>query len=301
MSRRSAEFFVEALGPIANSHRTTKQNGNLVATQRRLRREIARRAAVQRALEKSERHYSQLLERSRRDQGHLRRLSHGILSAQEEERKRISRELHDEIGQTLTAINVRLATLQKEATVNTKGLRRKIASTRRLLETSLNIVHRFARRLRPALLDDLGLIPALHSYMRDFTKRTCIPIHVKAVAAVENLNNERRTVLYRVAQEALTNVARHANASLVKVSLQVLKGVVRMDIHDNGKSFQVERVLSAHKTRRLGVLGMRERLEMVGGSLTVESAPGEGTTIRARVPLRNNHPGSPVTRVESLR
>ncbi len=231
MIKRAARFFVEALTPIENAHRTAlKDNGHLnrlnvtmrrrtvelAAIRRQLKREIARRKAVEEALKKSEQHYGQLLEKSRHMQEHLRRLSHQILSAQEEERKKISRELHDEIGQTLTAINVKLATLKKEATVNTKGLKKKIASTQRLVEKSMNIVHRFARELRPPLLDDLGLIPALHSFMKGFTKRTGIPVHFTAFAAVEQLDSDKRTVLYRVAQEALTNVAKHAHASRVK-------------------------------------------------------------------------------------
>jgi len=302
--KRAASFLLEALSPIENAHRTAmKHNGQvnrlnvamrrrtveLAVTHRTLKREIGRRDAVQRALKKSEQHYRKLLEKSRLMQEHLRHLSHELLSAQEEERKRISRELHDEIGQILTAINVGLGTLKKETTVNISVLKRKIASSQRLLEKSMNTVHRFAQELRPPLLDDLGLIPALHSYMKGFTKRTRILIRFKASAAVEQLNSDKRTVLYRVAQEALTNVAKHAQAGLVEVRIQTLQGVVRMEIHDNGKSFQVARVLLARKIKRLGLLGMRERVEMVGGSFAVESAPGKGTTIRAQIPIGNVH------------
>ena len=108
-----------------------------------------------------------------------------------------------------------------------------------------------------------------------------------AFAAVEQLDGDKRTVLYRVAQEALTNVARHAQASRAEVSIQKLHGAVCMKIKDDGKSFQVERVLHAKKNKRLGLLGMRERVEMVGGTFTVESAPGKGTTIQAQIPLGN--------------
>ena len=133
-----------------------------------LKQEIAQRKSVEESLRQSEQHYSQLLEQSRQLQEQLRHLSRQILSAQEEERKKISRELHDVIAQTLTGINVRLAALKKEATINTKGLRTKIARTQRLVEKSVDIVHRFARELRPTVLDDLGLIPALHSFMKAF-------------------------------------------------------------------------------------------------------------------------------------
>ena len=252
---------------------------------RQLQKEIARREAVQEALATSERHYRQLLEKSGHMQEHLRRLSHGLLNAQEEERKRISRELHDDIGQTLTAINVKLATLKMEATVNTTDLKKKIASTQKLLEKSMNTVHRFARELRPPLLYDLGLIPALHSFMKSFSKRTGIPVHFKASTSVEQLDSDRRTVLYRVAQEAFSNVAKHAQAGVVTVTIRKTRDVACMEIHDDGRSFEVQRVVFARRVTRLGVLGMRERVEMVGGVFTVESAKGQGTTIRAEIPF----------------
>ena len=138
-----------------------RRNEVLAASNRKLEREIARRQTVEKALKKSEQHKSRLLEQSRHMQEQLRHLSHQLLSAQEEERKRISRELHDVIAQTLTGINVHLATLKMTAASNPKGLEQNIARTQRLVEHSVNIVHQFARELRPAVLDDLGLIPAL--------------------------------------------------------------------------------------------------------------------------------------------
>ncbi|MBN2505170.1 MAG: sensor histidine kinase, partial [Verrucomicrobia bacterium] len=203
----------------------------------------------------------------------------------------ISRELHDVIAQVLSGINVRLATLKTEAAVNTQGLTRSISRTQRLVKESVDIVHRFARELRPAVLDDLGLIPALHSFMKRFSKETGIRIGFKAFAGVEGLDNARRTVLYRVAQEALNNVARHAQASRVEANIQKLPNAVCLHIKDDGKSFAVERVLHAGKNQRLGLLGMRERVEMVGGRFTVDSAPGHGTTIQAHIPLGNGGRG----------
>ena len=267
---------------------------------RRSKRGLASRDALQTALEKSEEHHRESLEKSRHLQTQLRRLSHELLSAQEEERRRISRELHDEVGQALTAINVKLAALEMEAKVNTAGVKKHIASTRRLVEESLETVHRFARELRPPLLDDLGLIPALQSYAKAFTKRTRIPIHVTVFAKVERLDGDKRTVLYRVAQEALSNVARHAKATAVRVRIRKLGNIVCMEIHDNGKSFQVHRTLFAKKIKRLGLLGMRERLEMVGGAFAVESSPETGTTIRAQIPFRNGRQGSAGAGTESV-
>ncbi len=304
MIRRAGTFFAEAITPIEQTHRAAREaNGQLVelnqalhqrsvdltASNRRLQQEILQRKSAEESLRKSEQHYSRLLEQSRHMQGQLRLLSRQLLSAQEEERKMISRELHDQIAQTLTGINIRLASLKAESTVNTKDLQNKISSTQRLVEKSVDIVHQFARELRPTVLDDLGLIPALHSFMKSFTTRTGVRTSLTAFTGLEKLNTAKRTVLFRVAQEALTNVARHAQASRVEVSIQKLRDRICMKIKDDGKSFDVERVLHLKGNGRLGLLGMRERLEMVGGSFAVESAPGKGTTIRAQIPFTNGN------------
>jgi PAS domain S-box-containing protein len=257
----------------------------LAASNEELKQEIAQRKAVEAALKKSERHYSQLLGKSDLMQEQLRQLSRQILSAQEEERKEISRELHDVIAQTLTGINVRLAALKKQAAINTNGLDRYIVSTQRLVEKSVDIVHEFARELRPAVLDDLGLIPALHSFVNLFSKRTRVHVHLTAFAGVEQLDIAKRTVLFRVAQEALTNVDRHACAHRVEVNIQKLDYGIGMKIKDDGKSFSVEDQLRIKGGKRLGLLGMRERVEMVGGTFCVESAYGKGTIIQVEIPF----------------
>lgn len=308
--KQAGIFFAAAITPIEKTHRSAREAAallkkfietlsqrtvELAASNLELSLEITQRKAAEVALRKSEHHYSELLKQSDRLQEHLRRLSRRILSAQEEERKRISRELHDVIAQTLTGINIRLATLKKEAAVNTKGLDRNIARTQRLVEKSVNIVHEFARELRPAVLDDLGLIPALHSFVKLFSKRTRIHVHLKVYAGVEQLNINQRTILYRVAQEALTNVSRHAQAGRVEVDILKLPDCICMTIKDDGASFEVERVLNARGRKRLGLLGMRERLEMVGGRFDVESVPGKGTTITAKIPSGKKAGGGIVT------
>jgi PAS domain S-box-containing protein len=261
-----------------------------------LRREIIRRQKVEESLRVSEQHQCRLLEQSHLMQEKLRHLSRKVLRAQEDERKRISRELHDVIAQTLTGINIRLATLKKEASVNTKGLARNIARTQRLVEKSVDLVHQFALELRPAVLDDLGLIPALHSFMKSFATRTGIHASLMTHALkIDSLDAAGRTVLFRVAQEALINVDRHAHASRVEVRVQKLPDSVCMTIKDDGKSFEVQRVLHAKENKRLGLLGMRERLEMVGGHFDVESIPGKGTTITAQMPLGNLRGGGGIT------
>jgi signal transduction histidine kinase len=297
--RQAGKFFATAILPIEKQHRIAREatvllkrivetlsqrTVELAALNLELNVEITQRKAVEAALKKSKSYYSELLEKSDRMQEQLRLLSRQILSAQEDERKKISRELHDVIAQTLTGINIRLAALKKEAGLNTKGLNRSIGRTQRLVEKSVDIVHRFARDLRPAVLDDLGLIPALHSFVKLFSRRTHLHVDLKIFRGVEQLDIDRRTMLYRVAQEALNNVARHAKASRVEVNIQKLPDSICMKIKDDGKSFQMTDVLKVRGRKRLGLLGMRERLEMVGGRFDVESAPGVGTTIIAEIP-----------------
>ena len=271
----------------------------LAASNRKLHEEVMRRQAVEQSLRKSEKHQSRLLEQSHRLQGQLRQMSRQILTAQEEERREISRELHDVVAQTLAGINIRLAVLKKEAALDSRNLGRDIARTQRLVEKSVEIVHQFARELRPAVLDDLGLVPALHAFLKDFTTRTGIRATLKTTAKVEQLDQARRTVLFRVAQEALTNVSRHAQASRVEVSLQEAPGSLSMKVTDDGKSFDVQRALDGKGRKRLGLLGMRERLEMIGGGFGIESAPGKGTTIIASVPLGKVAGGGPAEHAEA--
>ena len=297
-------FFAEAITPIEETHRLAleanaqvsqlkkelnQRTSDLTTSNRKLKNSASKRKIAEEALRQREARSSQLLEQSQLLQEQLRHLSRRILSAQEEERKRISRELHDVVAQMLTGINIRLEALKADAAVKTKGLSKSILHTQRLVEKSVDIVHQFARELRPAMLDDLGLIPALYSYMTKFTKTTGIRVSLTAFAGVEELSNVKRTALYRVAQEALANIARHAKANNGEVIIEKLEDNVQMQIKDNGKSFDVEHVLHARKIRRmgLGLLGMRERMEMLGGSFSVKSVPGQGTTIQVKIPFDN--------------
>jgi two-component system sensor histidine kinase DegS len=257
----------------------------VMVLEKRLEKEIARHQAAQASLKACKKHYAELLAGSHLAREQKLYLSRRILLAQEEERRQISRALHDEISQILAGINVRLSDLTQEASINTRSFKKKIALTQRLVEKSVSIVHRFARELRPTLLDDLGLIPALHAYMKTLTRQTGLQIRFTAYSGVEKLNNAKRTALYRVAQSALTNVAQHAKAVVVIVSLQKIPEGICLEIKDDGKSFQVERVLMAKRYRRLGLLSMRERIEMFGGTFAIESVLGKGTTLRACIPF----------------
>lgn len=214
----------------------------------------------------------------------LRQLSRRLLLVQEEERKRISRELHDVVAQALSSINVHLTLLKGQSAANTKDLHRKIAVTQQLVRKSVEIVHRFARDLRPAVLDDLGLVPALRSHLKIAASESRLRISFKCIPAVESLGIEEKTVLYRVLQEAMANIVQHAKATKVAVVITRRAGVIRMTVRDNGRGFRIRSVLAKDTGAHLGLLGMRERVEMIGGVFAVESTPGRSTTVRVSVP-----------------
>jgi two-component system, NarL family, sensor histidine kinase DegS len=252
---------------------------------RKLADESLKRRAAEKALKLSERHYRDLLKESNTAQVQMKFLSRRLLQAQEDERKQISRELHDEITQILTGIKIRLASLTLEASSNTRGIKKKIMGTQRMVEESVNIVHRFARELRPTMLDDLGIIPTLHAYAKTVSQRTGLRIRITAFHELEALSVTKKTVMFRVAQSALNNVVEHAKASLALISFHKLPKDIQLEIKDNGIAFNAARALSATQPKRLGILSMRERVEMVGGIFAIESRAGKGTTIRATIPI----------------
>jgi len=264
----------------------TRRTKELATRNEELKNEVIQRRLVEESLRKNETTTSRLLKKSRQMQDELRQLSRRLLTVQEEERKRISRELHDVIAQTLTGINLRLATLKAQIRANARNFHQKIAILQRLVVKSVEIVHRFARDLRPAVLDDLGIIPALESCLKIFTQESGIRTFFTAFAGVEKLGKDSCTVLYRVVEEALKNAARHSKASQVKVSIQPHGEMVRMDIQDNGKGFQAESAVFLKRNKRLGLLGMRERVEMIGGTFTIESVPGSHTKVRTEIPAK---------------
>jgi PAS domain S-box-containing protein len=250
----------------------------MAATNRKLELEIVHRRTVEASLKQSEQELSRLLIQ-------LRLLSRKILLTQEEERKRISRELHDVIAQTLVGINVSLSTLAVGGGVDPQALQENIRRTQKQVVDSVDIVHRFAAELRPVMLDNFGLTPALEAFMKGFMADTGVRVTLQVFAGIEKVDEAKRTVLYRIVQEALTNVARHARASRATVSIRRLKdGGILMEISDDGCGFFVKAGAYANATKRLGLLGMKERIEMIGGDLTLESAPGSGTTVRVEIP-----------------
>jgi PAS domain S-box-containing protein len=288
-SHRWCRVTVSDVTAVKRGHEALIRVAALAAKNRELSHEISRRHKVEKALKESERHQRRLLDESRRMQEQLRQLSRGILEAQEEERKRIGRELHDDVAQSAVGISIQMELLSRAATERPALRRKRIAQTRRLIEKLMEVIDRFSRELRPTVLDDLGLIPALKSFTKEFSRRTGIDVRFASTAATKRLNNTQRTVLYRVAQEALTNVVKHAHATRVDVTIEEVRGIVCMEVADDGKAFRDDLAKSGKgHPPGLGILGMRERVEMVGGSFAIESAAGKGTRVRVRIPIADS-------------
>jgi PAS domain S-box-containing protein len=213
-----------------------------------------------------------------RDQ--LRRLSGSIMANQEKERKAIARELHDELGQVLTALRMDAVWLSERLQGQDPKSGDRALAMCGLIDHTIDEVRGLATRLRPGVLDDLGLIDALEWYIADFEKRTGIACTFKHRQA-PNIDGIEATAAYRIAQEALTNVTRHAGATQVKVSLQPEKGVLTLAVADNGRGFDLQEIAAFEC---LGLAGMRERAGLLGGSLEIRSRPGKGTKVCFRLP-----------------
>jgi signal transduction histidine kinase len=206
-----------------------------------------------------------------------RALSAQVVSAQEAERRSIARELHDEVGQALTAL---LLDVGAAASAAPPGpARSRLDAIARTGERIMEEVRRIALSLRPSMLDDLGLGPALEWQAREVGRRSGLDVQVLAADAGGELPDSHRICIYRVAQEALQNCVRHSGASAAQVVLRRSNGTVTLTVEDNGKGFD------AARTKGVGLMGMEERIAQLGGRLLVESAPGRGTTISAELPL----------------
>jgi signal transduction histidine kinase len=210
----------------------------------------------------------------------LKELSNRLLEVQESERRAISRELHDDVGQSLSAMLLALSNLTADMNDSARSaLAGQVTGVRRLAESSLRSVRDMALLLRPSMLDDLGLVPALQWQGREVAKRSGLAVTVDACGVPEDLPDEYRTAIYRVVQEALHNCERHADATVVRVKLRVHAGVLILSVQDDGKGFDAE------GGRGMGLLGMQERVTNLGGTFNVESDAGRGTLVMVRLAL----------------
>jgi signal transduction histidine kinase len=220
-----------------------------------------------------------LRERMTAQQDRLRALAGGILHAREEEARRIAHELHDEAGQLLASVHIALDNLIREVPEKAGT----VQELHGLLDRVEGQLRRLARELRPTILDDLGLAPALEWLAQGMGQRTGVAVTVDT--RVERLPPTIETALYRVIQEALTNATRHARAANVKVEVREEGSTTLAVVRDDGEGFDVEAALARRGERGLGLIGMRERVEALGGEFAIGSVPGKGTQISVTIPL----------------
>ena len=240
---------------------------------------------------------ARLFEQVREGRERLQMLSQQLLNVQENERRRIALELHDQIGQTLTAVKINLQTAQRkpEAAAFEESLEQSIS----IVERALSQVRNLSLTLRPSMLDDLGLVAALRWYVDRQAQRGSFVIDFYADEFDERPSSDVETACFRVAQEAMTNIMRHADAARIKVQIRKIDNELQMVIEDDGRGFDVSNALErAGQGESLGLLGMRERVQLLGGKLEIETAPGEGTNLTARFPLT---PAEPLERRQHRR
>jgi len=214
-----------------------------------------------------------------RAQQELKELSARLLSAQEEERRAISRELHDEVGQSLSALLMEAGNAAARVPLDSPEVRRNVESIKKLAEASVNVIRNMTLLLRPSMLDDFGLVPALEWQAREVSKRTGLRVQVTAEESADQLPDQLKTCIYRVVQEALHNCARHANARTVKVVVRHEESRIVLSVEDDGRGFDATRV------RGLGLVGMEERVNHLGGAFEIDSWPGAGTKVAVQLPI----------------
>lgn len=220
-----------------------------------------------------------------KSQKELHNLYRNLQSIREKENKRIAREIHDELAQVLTSLKIDLLWLSKKLSNNQEAsllFIEKIKSMSGLIDITIKTVQRISQELRPGLLDDLGLVPAIEWYVDDFQSRTEIKCKADLDFDGVELDPERSTTIFRIFQEALTNVARHAEANRVKIILKKNNSRLEMKIRDNGKGI-TEKDIFSHES--LGLIGMRERLHPFSGKLKINGVPNKGTTLSIALPI----------------
>lgn len=220
----------------------------------------------------------------------LRALTNKLTEVQESERRQIARELHDEMGQALTALRINLAAVEQTLPSNTSAQsRERLSEAIQLTEQTLEQIRELSLDLRPPMLDDLGLVPTLRWYLKRYASRTTISAELTVLGSEQRLSSVIETALYRVLQEALTNVARHAGATTVYLQLRYDGRTVTAQVEDDGDGFVVNDSLSPNlDARGMGLLGMRERVTLLGGTFQIESAPGKGTQLWLEIPVEGH-------------
>jgi signal transduction histidine kinase len=218
--------------------------------------------------------------RTQQAEEELRRLSNQLVRTQEEERKNLSRELHDEVGQMLTALRMEIGRAERAQAVGSPVFAQTMAESKALVDRMMRMVRDLAMGLRPSMLDDLGLEPALSWQAREFSRRYNVPVDLEVEGDLERLPDPQRTCVYRVVQEALTNCAKHSAATEIQV--KVVRGRTRLDVsvRDNGVG-----MASTSSHRGLGLTGIKERVKDINGAASIETRPGGGTVVHITLPV----------------
>lgn len=215
-----------------------------------------------------------------------RDLLHQVVTAQEQERQRIARDLHDSTGQALTALGLGFAAVRDGVQNNPDVAIRQVDQLKKLSMQALEELRDLISNLRPSVLDNLGLVPALQNHVKEFENRTAVPVELLVNGRRRRLPPEMETIIFRLVQEALTNVSRHAAAHQVNIQLNFQPDTLQLTIQDDGRGFDPEQALNPHNKRRAwGLLGMRERVSLVQGQLHIHAAPNQGTTLQIAIPL----------------
>ncbi|HUU30043.1 MAG TPA: PAS domain S-box protein [archaeon] len=222
-------------------------------------------------------------EKLRKSREELSELAAYLQNIREEERKIISREIHDELGQALTAMKIDLSLLRDNIPIRQTELVSKTETISRLLDTTISTVKRISSDLRPGLLDDLGLVPAIEWQVAEFVKRTGIEFKLSLPEKELAINQDLSTALFRILQEALTNITRHARATKVVISLKEKNGAVQLIVNDNGIGIGEKEALASSS---LGLIGMRERVRSFDGEFDIKSEMSQGTTLEITIPLK---------------
>jgi len=223
-----------------------------------------------------------------RAQNDLRTLAGKLLTVQDEERRRISRDLHDDVNQRLGAIGLQLDSLCRHLPESPAAVRRQIRTIRRHVSALSDDVRQLAYRFHQTTVDDLGLVVALQRYINDFVKRTGVEARFMKPSPIGSIPPRLATCLYRVAQESLGNVAMHAKASQVSIELSVMPDTICLSLRDNGIGLDIEEI--RRRMPGLGMLSMQERMRLLNGSVEWHSTPGEGTEVVARLPWPTEKP-----------
>jgi two-component system sensor histidine kinase UhpB len=233
-------------------------------------------------------------ERTREIARYSKMLTTRVLRAQEEERKRIARELHDDTAQSLSTLLINLDLIEPFVPADNSVLRTGFARVRTLVQRTLDEVRALSHDLRPTILDDFGLVAALHWYAEQLTETFRVPVTVQAETPPEGaLTDEMVLALFRIAQEALMNAGKHAEATRAWVRLSFEEERATLAVEDNGRGFDIEEVRRPAQHGGMGLHGMRERAELIGAELTIESARGNDTRITVVVPLSRERRPNP--------